>query len=138
MPVVKELMKQICEKYKKDGKSYTEEFRCGKTKIFFRLVFLLKLKKLERTESLNLSVVFICVQKPSHKESLLNKNSMNILPLLSFKIPFTLGTNSEIGTAAKDKEIETVKKKLAEEIRREKLLRRHLLKLKSRTSIWKL
>ncbi|ELP84771.1 hypothetical protein EIN_074900 [Entamoeba invadens IP1] len=97
MPVVKELMKLICEKYKKDGKSYTEEFRFGKTKIFFKVGVLAEIEEIRENRVTEIVGGFIRVQKPSHKESLLNKNSMNILPLLSFKTPFTLGTNSEIG-----------------------------------------
>ncbi|ELP90261.1 hypothetical protein EIN_339620 [Entamoeba invadens IP1] len=79
--------------------------------------------------------------KPSHKENLLNRNSMNRLLLLSFKTPSTLGTNSEIGPilkrrrvdeelATKDKEFEALKKKLAEEITKREAAEKVLSEMK--------
>ncbi|ELP83794.1 myosin heavy chain, clone, putative [Entamoeba invadens IP1] len=50
MPVVKKLMKQICEKYNKQAKSGTEEFKFGKIKIFFKVGVLAEIEERRRVD----------------------------------------------------------------------------------------
>ncbi|ELP87077.1 hypothetical protein EIN_028620 [Entamoeba invadens IP1] len=110
----------------------------------------MELKRLEKTETLNLLVVFIYVQKQFHNENLLNRNLLNRLLLLSFKTPSTLSTNSEIGSDCskrydqhlrekeltsvnsqlKTKKLKLLKKKLAEEIAKREVAEKALSEMK--------
>ncbi|ELP91785.1 hypothetical protein EIN_231750 [Entamoeba invadens IP1] len=80
MPVVKDLMKLFCEKYKKQAKSEHWQIQNRVNEIVGGL--------------------HMCAKAIAHKENLLNGNSMNRLLSLSFKTPFTFGTNSETGSGS--------------------------------------
>ncbi|ELP92409.1 myosin-6, putative [Entamoeba invadens IP1] len=138
IPVVKDLMKQICEKYKKDGKPrvYTVEFRFGKIKIFFKVGVLAEIEEIRENRVTELVGGLHMCAKAFAQRKLIEQKRNEHIAITAMKTPFTLGTNSEIGRrfdeelAAKDKEIETVKKKLAEEIAKREAAEKALSEMK--------